>query len=422
MAFNLSDWDGSGGGKLPVKAELTTSPGISVLDGPTTNVKSGTQKSTVKTAVKPVKTRVMRKKDLTEEEYFNPPAPTYSSGDNGLSLLSYIPNLESKLSLLSEIPGLNKIPNLSEKIKSKIEEQNNKQGNILFDLGASILSKAPSLVNAPFIGKFIKDQAYKVAGSGPGWVKTNQDAFGESEKTTNNSSRDDLLKAYIYGNKEFEKSDFTPTDDYFKFLPTYSLQNKYGNTRADETLQAMLTPQGVIFNGSEKASLAKNSFVNNLLRRKNSLNNRKVQDLEEVIKTHKPKFYSGYGNTNSNELNLPQSLFYDKTLDLGKYKTGFGWDNELNLPYASLSDAWDFYPVDYEKEWNVDESGVDSRNKNEYKQFGTPTYQQSFLLHKAGNPYKIYERTYIDPKTKRVISKKEILRRRNMLRSMKKPK
>ena len=405
MAFSLSDWDGTGGGKLPVKAELTTSPGISALDGPTTNVKSGTQKSTVKTAVKPTKTRAMRKKDLTAEEYYNPPTPTYNSGDVGLSLLS-------------RIPGIENVPFIGNKIKGLSEEQNKKQGNILFD----ILAKNPSLINAPFIGGIIKDMAYRAAGSGPGWVKTNQDAFGGSEKTANNSSRDDLLKAYIYGNKEFEKSDFTPTDDYFKFLPTYSLQNKYGNTRAGETLQAMMSPQGVISNGVENAALPRNSFVNNLLRRKNNLNSRKIQDLEEVIRTHKPKFYSGYGNTNSNELNLPQSLFYDKTLDLGKYKTGFGWDNELNLPYASLSDAWDFYPVDYEKEWNVDESGVDNRNKDQYKQFGTPAYQQSFLLHKAGNPYKIYERTYIDPKTKRVISKKEILRRRNMLKSMRKTK
>jgi hypothetical protein len=381
-----------------VKAELTTSPGISVLQ-PTTNVKSGTTNSTVKTAVKPTKTRVMRKKDLTAEEYYNPPEPTYSSGDIGLSLLT-------------RVPGLTKLPFVGDKIKKLAEEQNKKQGNILFDF----LAKNPSLIDAPFIGDFIKDMAYKAAGSGPGWVKTNEDAFGGSEKTANNNSRDDLLKAYIYGNKEFEKSDFTPTDDYFKFLPTYSLKNKYGNTKADQTLQSMMETSKVINNGVEATSLPKNSFVNNLLRRKNSLNNRKIQDLEEVIRTHKPKFYSGYGNTNSNELNLPQSLFYDKSLDLGKYKTGFGWDSELNLPYASLSDAWDFYPVDYEKEWNVDESGVDNRNKDKYKQFGTSAYQQSFLLHKAGNPYKIYERTYIDPKTKKTIPKKQILKMKHKLK------
>jgi len=387
----------------PVKAELTPSYlGNAPLTSATTNVKSGTKASTSKTIAQ--KNKITSKRDLTAEEYFNPPAPKYSSGDIGLSVLSKIPIVE-------------KLPFIGDKIKELGVEIGRKEGNILLDLGTLALSKNPSLVNYPIIGDFIKDMAYKKASSGSGWVKTNDQILNDTENVYG-QAKQDLLKTYIYGNTLYEKAPFKPSDDYLEFLPTYSLKKRYGNTLANEALQSLFEPQKVIINGKETTNIPKNSFVNNIVLGRGRLNKQKALDLEEVIKTHNPKFYKS-GALSNQEKNLPKTLFYDAgNIDLGKYKTGFGWDNELNLPYASISDAWDFYPVDYEKFWATDESGSHTGKEN-YEQFNTPAYQQSYLMHLAGRPYKIYDRTYIDPKTKKAIPDDEILKLKKRLAAMK---
>lgn len=407
MAFSLSDWDGSGGGggKLPVKAELTTSPGISVLEGPTTNVKSGTQKSTVKTAVKPTKTRAMRKRDLTEEEYFNPPTPTYSSGDLGISLLS-------------RVPGVTSLPIIGEKIKKAATEQKGKIGSIELD----VLARNPWLFNVPVLGNYIKDRAFRAASTGEGTVKSGESIAASDMQTKggmdfkNYKNRLSLLRQYIYGDQNLPKAPFTPSDDYYKFLPTYSLKQKLGSSKVNDYFGNIVK----MYNAPTqpfKINDGVNTFLPTQLRNSARFKGL-LSDLENVTKTGKPKFYSG---TTTNTNNLPLNLFYNSPPDFGHYKSGFAMDKELGLPYAFVADAWDFYPQDYEKFWNQDADPNNSDKMNK-KQYSTSAYQQAFLMHKAGNPYKIYERSYIDPKTKRIISDEEILRRRNMLRSMRKTK
>jgi hypothetical protein len=420
MAFSLSDWDGSGGGgKLPVKAELTTSPGISVLEGPTTNVKSGTKASTSKAAVKR-NLRSMSKKDLTAEEYYNPLEPTYTSGDLGLGLLS-------------KMLGLTKLPIVGENIKKIVDAQNEKEGNIFLDLGTKILAQNPSLVNYPIIGDFIKKQAYELGKlrSSPtrqsqdinfalGFSPTKQQQEIQNLKKINNDLADytgiepndlgekgtelDLFRQYIYQDQNLTPSTYKPLSDYYEFLPSYSLKSKLGSSKSDSVLKSMLLHKPKYVTSKDDAYA---SLINKNEDKLAAIHKKQSSDLESVIKTHKPVFYS----VDSETPNLDLSLFYNARPDLGHYKSSFGWDKELNLPYASVSDAWDFYPKDYAEAWG---DGKDMRN--------TSAYQQSYLMHKAGKPYKIYDRVYIDPKTKKTISDKEILKRRNMLKSMKKTK
>lgn len=405
MAFSLSDWDGTGGGKLPVKAELTTSPGFSALGGPTTNVKSGTQKSTVKTAVKPTRGRVMQKRDLTAEEYFNPPTPTYSSGDMGVSLLS-------------KVPGITSLPIIGEKIKKAATEQEGKIGSIELD----VLARNPWLFNVPVLGNYIKDRAFRAASTGEGTVKTGESIAASDMQAKggmdfkNYRNRLSLLRQYIYGDQNFPKAPFTPSDDYYKFLPTYSLKQKLGSSKINDYFGNIIKMSNAPTQSS-KINDGVNTFLPTQLRNSARFKGL-LADLENVTKTGKPKFYSG---TTTNEKNLPLNLFYNNIPDFGHYKSGFAMDKELGLPYAFVADAWDFYPQDYEKFWNQDADPNNPDKINE-KQYNTSAYQQAFLMHKAGNPYKIYERSYIDPKTKRIISDEEILKRRNMLKSMRKTK
>jgi hypothetical protein len=97
-------------------------------------------------------------------------------------------------------------------------------------------------------------------------------------------------------------------------------------------------------------------------------------------------------------------------LDLAGHKVGMNWDKEKNLPYLSISDAWDFEPNAYSKKWAGDKRVFD---KN--------AYIQASLLHKSGNPFKVYDRFYFDPKTKNYIPDSEVARRRSTKVNTNKP-
>ena len=359
-----------------VKAELTTSPGISVLQ-PTTNVKSGTTNSTVKTAVKPSKVKAMQRKDLTKEEYYNPDEPTYKSG------------------------------------------------NFLLDF----VAKNPYLIDAPFIGDFIKQKAYELGKQSSNPVRKMEDInltlganpteeqkyildlknknnlftdYSGIDNSDNSNQGVDLLRQYLFKDQNLTPSVYKPTSDYYEFLPSYSLKDKLGNSKSDSVLQSMV-------NFQPKYTDSQNPFakiINKGQERMASVNKKHFSDLESVIKTHNPVFYSDETETP----NIDLSLFYDNIPDLGHYKSAFGWDKDLNLPYASVSDAWDFYPKDYGKQWSS------SKEKKEQDQRNTQAYQQSYLMHKAGDSYKIYDRVYIDPKTKKAIPDKQILKMKHKLK------
>jgi hypothetical protein len=358
-----------------VKAELTPSYGVSVLESPTTSVQSGTKNSTVKT--KSSKLKALSKKDLTKEEYYNPEEPTYKSG------------------------------------------------NFLVDF----VAKNPYLIDAPFIGDFIKEKAYELGKQSNSAVRsiddinltlgakpTEEQQYLLDLKKNNNLFMDysgidnpensnqgvDLLRQYLFKDQNLTPSVYKPTSDYYEFLPSYSLKNKLGSNKSDSVLQSM-------FNFQPKYADSKAPFAKAINKGQDVLagvNKKQSSDLESVIKTHNPVFYSDDTETP----NIDLSLFYDKIPDLGHYKSAFGWDKDLNLPYASVSDAWDFYPKDYGKQWS---SG---KEKKEQDQRNTQAYQQSYLMHKAGDAYKIYDRVYIDPKTKKAIPDKQILKMKHKLK------
>lgn len=370
-----------GGGKKKkegetVKAELTPSDGVSILEGPTTSVKSGTTNSTVKT--KSSKLKALSKKDLTKEEYYNPEEPTYKSG------------------------------------------------NFLVDF----VAKNPYLIDVPFIGDFIKEKAYELGKQSNSAVRNMDDInltlgaeptkeqkylldlkkqnniFTDYSGIDNDNSKQkiDLLKHYLFKDQNLTPSIYKPANDYYEFLPSYTLKDKLGNTKSDSVLQSMFNFQPENIDNEHKV-FGKN-FLVAANKKRAKISQQQANDLESVIKTHNPVFYS-----DETEMpNLNTSLFYDNMPDLGHYKSGFGWDKELNLPYASISDAWDFYPVDYGKQWST------GKEKKQKDQRNTQAYQQSYLMHKAGDAYKIYDRVYIDPKTKKAIPDKQILKMKHKLK------
>lgn len=157
------------------------------------------------------------------------------------------------------------------------------------------------------------------------------------------------LAQFLGQDQGVSKSPYTPKDDYLNFLPSYSLKDKMGIT---DNFKYTYAQQFIKDNG-----------------------------IEELKK--KPYFLDGH---------TPSP--YKSQPDLGNYKSGAAWDNERNLPYYFVSDAWDFDPQDYANKYsgNVNNSGPAISDPQ-------VSYKQAYLMNKAGNPYKIYDRFYFDPKT-----------------------
>ncbi len=274
-----------------------------------------------------------KRKDLTEKEYYNPDEPTYKSGN-------------AQIDFLASNPWLMKLPIIGDKIKEEAYKQASK-------------SSFPIRTNKEIAGKS------KVAGEKE-FLNT-KGYQGVWNEDANDPKNVDLLKQYIYGDQNLPLSQYSPKDDYYKFLPSYSLKQR----------------------------LSTNSTIDKATR----LSPVQKKDLEEVIKTRKPKFYHRFDTSDDPALsNIDTQVFYDKAPDLGHYRSGLGYDEDIDTPYAFVTDAWDFYPADYEKDQHLDKENPTNNVE----------YQQSYLLHKVGKPYKIYDRTYIDPKTKSAVSDKEV--------------
>jgi hypothetical protein len=342
-------------GSAPANGKYTKKTKASAQTGISMNVESGTYQPTVTTATKAeIKKSAENAK---KEKYYNPKKPTYKSG--------------------------------------------NKQ--------IDFLASNPWLMDLPIIGDKIKEQAYALGTQKTGSIRTDEDIADPNKidelrgkylaGSTNDFSKPlDLVKQYIYADQKLPNSKFTPKDDYYDFLPSYSLQDKL-EAPTNESLNMSNF-------GKENTSYKKGDEIiwNN---DGSYFQGDKYKDLMDVVKTHKPKYY------NSEKGNLPYDLFYKSgnLVDLAHYKSGFGYDEDVNLPYASISDAWDFYPGDYQKLWGEDKKGEDSS-------LNTREYQQAYLMHKVGNPYKIYDRTYIDPENKTLVNDKEILAKKQLKKSI----
>ena len=198
-----------------------------------------------------------------------------------------------------------------------------------------------------------------------------------------------LVDQYFSNKPLFEKSKYKPTSDYLTFLPTYSLKMDYDkklvtdsklNEKFKKTIDEVL---GVENRGMDTE-------------RRNAAIAPKVYD--EFLKNKKPVYmpYSELG---------PMARFIGA--DLGAHKVGMAWDKEKNLPYISISDAWDFEP----NAWIKKRIEGGDLNDKEGKELADQMYAQSSLMHKAGKPFKVYDRFYFDPKTKNYIPDSEVSKR-----------
>ena len=247
-----------------------------------------------------------------------------------------------------------------------------------------LLYKNQWLMDVPILGDYIKSKAKEVVNfSGGNAVLTEDDikrnkeyayALGESFRYTGaNDNKFSLVDQYFSDKPLLPISKYKPISNYLEFLPSYSIKSK-----AEDKLKT------------------NSDFINKQLDQLTIQSDIPVDFYEKFLKDKKPVYRQfDQGNTLSGTLNV----------DLGGSKVGLAWDKEKNLPYLSLSDAWDFEPTSYSKKYNIGNDSGDYFDKS--------TYIKSSLLHKAGNPFKIYDRFYFDPKTKKYIPDVEVSRRRS---------
>jgi hypothetical protein len=233
------------------------------------------------------------------------------------------------------------------------------------------------LMDVPVLGGYIKDKAKEIA-TNSGGSTTVKDVNQKPKTTEYTQSKDlgytgnlgfnqraTLIDQYFSEDPLLPKSKYKPTSDYLEFLPTYSVKGYFDQNPKQITQM-------------------------------NDLLNFNTQDsrYKEFLKNKKP-IYLGEGT------GLPDII----GVDLGGHKTGIGWDDKMNLPYLSVSDAWDFEPSNYSKKW-IGNNGFKSEEDN--KNDRNKAFMQSYLMHKTGNPFKIYDRFYFNPETKQYIPDEQL--------------
>jgi hypothetical protein len=276
------------------------------------------------------------------------------------------------------------------------EVKNVKSGDPELDL----LYKNQWLMDVPVLGNYIKGKAKEVAensgGAGMGVdkmtdVETPTKGIGATDKDIRYSGNlynenrkvkiPKLVDQYFSDKPLFEKAKYKPTSDYLTFLPSYSLKGSY-----DKQL-----PRDSGLNDIFKAS------IETVLERQGGIGTG-IKKYEDFIK-NKKTIYIPYEEMG------PMSDFLG--VDLGAHKVGMAWDKEKNLPYISVSDAWDFEPNDWIKKRLPFVLKDDAEGKKEIDKM----YVQASLMHKAGKPFKVYDRFYFDPQTKNYIPDAEVQRR-----------
>jgi muramidase (phage lysozyme) len=234
------------------------------------------------------------------------------------------------------------------------------------------------LIDTPIIGEIIKNQAKNIASKSGGNPTIEMSKLDRNEvyrgDATQQTEREPLLNQYFSKEALLPKSKYKPTSDYLEFLPSYSIKGDFDKKYKKPEIKKWF-----------------NEVINSEIFEENNY--------DEFVKNKKPIY-------------LPQtetgSLAEMLSADLGGHKMGVAWDEDKNLPYVSISDAWDFEPTHYSEKWKNETLGDKEEDiKNNKK----TAYQQSFLMHKAGNPFKVYDRFYFDPKTKEYISDYEIDKR-----------
>ncbi len=226
------------------------------------------------------------------------------------------------------------------------------------------------LFDVPIVNDYIRKNAKELASISALGRVDDVEEFKELAKKNNLSYSGHgpgkgLISQY-FDQDAFPPSKYKPTSDYLTFLPSYSLK---ANFESD-------------FTKAQRDDYV-SSFIKEGLTSKNDVIATEIP-YNDFIKNKKP-VYNRYPHANLVSLGNP---------DLGGHKMGAAWDYTVDLPYVSISDAWDFEPVHYTKVWAAYESEPERQKRR----------IQSTLLHKAGHPFKIYDRFYFDPKTKEYIS------------------
>jgi len=247
------------------------------------------------------------------------------------------------------------------------------------------------LINTPVVGNIIKNKAYDIARKSSGFetldkkqlddinngkqvksmiVKykdpyyrkgldtTYEDGIKDykGQDLTNDAKNHVNLLDQYFGKISLPKSNYAPTSDYLKFLPSVSIK---GN-----------------FEKSGKKNLS--DWVNYIKEMSGAFNGIDPKSLDYM----KKPIYSQEGNDS------PISLFLGTNLN--GHKLNIAYDKERKLPYISISDAWDFAPKDYALKNGLLQGDGSSSGR---------AYIQASLMHKAGTPFKVYDRFYFDPKT-----------------------
>lgn len=242
------------------------------------------------------------------------------------------------------------------------------------------------LIDTPVVGNYIKEQAKKVVRSSQGTgtienetlnkIKEGTAVTDPTYRYTGGTTVNGVSLADQYFSKEavLPTAKYKPTSDYMPFLNTYSIKDDFETNKE------------------------KQKFFNEDLMR--MVFDSKDEKYNEFIKNKKPIYRS---------IDEGGELARMLRTDLGGHKTGVAWDEDVNLPYVSIADAWDFEPNAYAKKYGKNTGG---ESKEELKRLGDMAYVQSSLLHKAGNPFKVYDRFYFNPETKTYMTESDVDARR----------
>jgi hypothetical protein len=249
------------------------------------------------------------------------------------------------------------------------------------DKRIDLLYKNQWLLDLPILKNYIKKNAEILASrSGLGRSDDiNKDLKRSKEQNLpyRGAHEVDLVGQFFDGDK-LSPSIYKPTSDFLEFLPTYSIKGK-------DFIEDKWKSGGKSARDKEVVK-----YLNQLL-----TNATYEQPYLNGVRKDKDMIYEDF-TKNKKTIYIKNSPSASKipggSADLTSYKTGIAWDKDKNLPYFSIADAWDFDPEGYSKNW----SGGDERNRQVRKIQGT-------LMQKVGKPFKVYDRYYFDPKTKKYI-------------------
>jgi len=262
---------------------------------------------------------------------------------------------------LKPIEQVKKAP--KEYLKEKYYNPEKREDITSGDERVDFLYNNPWLLDTPIVGDYLKEQAKNLAERSGGVQRVGNIDRTLAKKPDYTGSygeeKSSLLDQYFSETPLYPKSKYKPTSDYLEFLPSYSVKPK--DINREQFVESI------------------NSFIAD-----------NPEAYKEFSKSKK-SIYKPYNESSPATDIVP--------VDLGGHKVGMAYDEERKLPYMSISDAWDFEPTNYATKWTSHERG----NEKEKKALEDKAFMQSYLMHKAGNPFKVYDRFYFDPKTKEYI-------------------